>query len=243
MLLCFCKSHTDAGIGFQSFGQITPRSLVLIASGAKTLTANVLLVNLPQLLLSFLYVGISGIMSSMLSAYELAQYSLYRKALRVSQPSGSQRSTYYLSIPFRYAIPITGLMALLHWTTSESIFLVSIVNYYANGTPHPGSHAPRTGCGWSPAALLMSLIIGGLIILGLLGLGFLKYPRGMPLLSTCSLAISAACHRSGLEGPEIATMPLMYGEIEDSTDCGARRAGFSARPVKSLKVGAAYAND
>lgn len=63
-------------------------------------------------------------------AHEWSQYAVQRKGLRVSaQPRGAQRSTYFLSLPYRNAIPFIILSTLMHWLMSESLFLVMIEAY------------------------------------------------------------------------------------------------------------------
>src|SRR6266516_3151171 len=57
---------------------------------------------------------------------EWNDFAYRRKPLRVTAPLGEQRSKYYLTMPYRYAIPVIILSGTLHWLISESFFLVRI---------------------------------------------------------------------------------------------------------------------
>jgi hypothetical protein len=57
-----------------------------------------------------------------------------RKTLRVSAPVGIQRSSYFVSMPLRYGIPLIVTMSLLHWLISQSLFVVATVSYESDGT-------------------------------------------------------------------------------------------------------------
>jgi hypothetical protein len=84
------------------FGTVTARSVVGVAPTG--LIPTTLFANLPQGILSFLYLTYNGLFSCMLGAYEWNRFAQFRKSLRVTAPEGSQRSTYYLQLPYTYAI-------------------------------------------------------------------------------------------------------------------------------------------
>lgn len=52
-----------------------------------------------------------------------------KKPLRVSAPRGIQRSTYFISMPWRYGVPLISSISVLHWLISQSIFTIGIVYY------------------------------------------------------------------------------------------------------------------
>jgi hypothetical protein len=56
-----------------------------------------------------------------------------RKTLRVSAPVGIQRSSYFVSMPLRYGIPLIATMSLLHWLVSQSLFVVATISYGGDG--------------------------------------------------------------------------------------------------------------
>jgi len=70
----------------------------------------------------------------MLVAEEWNGYASERKTLRVSHPEGIQRSSYFISMPFKYGIVLIGLITTLHWLISQSIFLVSTTALWPSNT-------------------------------------------------------------------------------------------------------------
>merc|ERR1711981_143363 len=107
------------------FGQATEHTLITFAGirrrkiRASGTLSNVLIANAGQTVLSFLYFSCNGLLTSMLLAHEWSGYALTRKGLRVSgRPQGDQRSTYFLQLPFRYAIPLVLFGTILHWLAS-----------------------------------------------------------------------------------------------------------------------------
>ncbi|KAF2175728.1 hypothetical protein K469DRAFT_743214 [Zopfia rhizophila CBS 207.26] len=115
------------------YGAVDPRAI--IDWPIRDTVSNVLLANLAQPILSFLYFSYNGLFTCMLLGYEWSQYAHRRKGLRVSRaPSGEQRSTYFLQLPYRFALPLMVLSGVLHWLVSQSIFLVSIDLYDFQGS-------------------------------------------------------------------------------------------------------------
>ena len=84
------------------------------------------------------------------------------------------------------------LSGLLHWLVSESIFLVSI-NVLTPGVQIT-LHQVLMTCGFSPAAMLLVIIAGIFMVVTIVAFGALRLGPGIPLASSCSLAIAAACH-------------------------------------------------
>ena len=100
-----------------------------IASGSfdsKTILLNAWLANTPQILLSFSYFAINRLCTSMCFAREWNSYGTPRKGLRTTNPTGQQRSTYFLQLPYRWSIPLTVTSGFLHWLLSQSLFLVRL---------------------------------------------------------------------------------------------------------------------
>lgn len=141
----------------------------------------------------------------MLLEKEWASLARHRKPLRVSQPQGEQRSTYYLQLPYRYAVPMVAVMTTLHWLVSQSLFVVRIKFLdQANGT--------ETGLGYSCIAIVLSVLLGVLMLLVCVGTGFRRFNGDMPLARCSSFAISAACHRPD-DDVDADTLPVMWGEV------------------------------
>ncbi|KAL4892739.1 hypothetical protein BDV59DRAFT_179659 [Aspergillus ambiguus] len=190
-----------------------------------TLLGNVLVANIPQVIISISYYYYNAVLTAMLMASEYDGYAVAgtcakanlekrrfapKKGLRVSgKLHGTQRSTYFLSLPYRYSLPLMGTYAVLHWLVSQSIFYVKVTMYDTSENRVPS--ADVDACGWSPMALILSIAIGSLMILALVALGLRKFRSCIPLFGSCSAAISAACHPQG--DSDAAAKAIIWGEI------------------------------
>lgn len=163
--------------------------------------SSVLVANSPQLALSFLYFAVNTVLTSMSSANEWSHFSVkfaekhQPKLLRTSNPVGQQRATHFLQLPFRFAIPLVAVAILLHWLISQSIFLVVVASYNADGSL--SSPFRIATCGFSPISMIFVMIGGIVMLLCLLGISMIKLDGTVPIVSSCSAAISAACHLRG----------------------------------------------
>lgn len=107
------------------FGAVDPRTIM--AMGVDRAFENTLIANSPQIMASFIYFLYNSVFTNMLLGHEWATYSYKRKGLRVTtEGQGSQRSSYFLSLPYRWAIPLMATSSLMHWVVSQSIFFVII---------------------------------------------------------------------------------------------------------------------
>ena len=217
------------------FGAIDTTALIHVP--ISTIESNVFLANCPQLILSLLYFAYNSLWTCMLLVEEWAGYFKERKPLRVTSPTGQQRSTYRLQLPYRYGIPLMVISAVLHWLVSQSIFLV-VFDYYSNeGSSDPSLGQEIIRCGFSPLAILMIVIVGFLILLVAITTGFSRYPEvGMPLAGSCSLAISAACHPPPNDDRP-SEKPVMWGALKEGvadTDIGEEHSLF--RPLDSQQA-------
>ena len=199
----------------------------------------VIIVNVPQLLLSFVYLYYNSTLTSILLSQEWTNYAHHRKSLRVTDPTGEQRSTYFLSLPYRFSIPLLIASAFLHWSLSQSIFFAQVNFTDFTGLPDP-DHSILTA-GFSPIGLLILVPIGAIMFIALILLGFRHYESGIPLALSDSRAISAACHAMAQIGEEErpSLKRLQYGVV---ADLGQRRyrIGFSSGPVQPLVEGEYY---
>ena len=105
------------------------------------------------MIISLLYITFNALFSCMLVNDEWGGYHKTRKTLRVSFPEGIQRSSYSISMPFRYGIPLTISMALLHWTVSQSVFVVRVISHFSDGSLDVGSTI--TAAGYSPLGIMI----------------------------------------------------------------------------------------
>ncbi|KAI9375881.1 hypothetical protein BJX61DRAFT_539336 [Aspergillus egyptiacus] len=205
------ENLSSASIWDYDIGEVSTATLItgLGRDQRTNIIALMLLANTPQLLVSFNYFMYNALLTSMLLAAECDGYSKERKPLRVSWPQGAQRSTYYLSLPYRYSIPLLAASAFLHWLVSQSLFFVEIIPYDIQGAPV--DHHKMMTCGYSPQAIIYAMILGGVLIAAALILGSRRFKSSIPLMLHCSAAISAACHPC-TEGNH-ALMPVQWGEI------------------------------
>jgi hypothetical protein len=94
---------------------------------------NAWIANAPQVLLPFCYVGLNNICTFMAAVEEWNHLASTRKGLRVSRPMAEQRSTYFLQLPYQWALPLIIMSGMLHWLLSQSFFLVVVFSYGAFG--------------------------------------------------------------------------------------------------------------
>lgn len=189
---------------------VSPYQLSLTTNGS--VLHSLLLINLPQLIVTLVVLYYNHLITLILVGAEAAQFAVKRAGLRVSSPrqDTAQRSTYWLQLPFRYVIPLLTLTSFMHWALGRSIFLIHFQVYGPLGTVIPES--ARTTAGYSAVGILITLVIGAVLILALMVLGLKRLPEGAPVLESSSLAISAACHAP--EGDEkAAEKEVMYGVV------------------------------
>lgn len=169
----------------------------------------ILLANLPQVIVSFLYFTYNGLFTCMLVAKEWNNFAHKRKPLRVAYPVEKQRSTFWLQLPYTYSIPLLIMSSVLHWLVSQSIFFVRIEVVE--------SKEVITSCGYSPIAIITVIPVGVILLLAIFLTGFRRYEKGIPLVGSSSAALSAACHPPE-EDVDASLLPVMWGEVntEDS---------------------------
>jgi len=92
-----------------------------------------------------IYVLYNTLLSTMLVNREWHQYWEKTSSLRVSFPKGIQRSTYFLSVPWRYGIPAMIMMSVLHWTLSQSVFVMPFQFYNEGGNLEPSWNDVNVG--------------------------------------------------------------------------------------------------
>lgn len=184
----------------------------------ENITKNILVSNLPQLILSLTYFLYNGTWTCMLTMAEWTSYAFSvlseAKGLRVSRPKGAQRSTLYLQLPYLYSVPLLAASSLLHWFLSRSVFITRI---NSNGlSRYNVSDDPDklvNGVGWSPVPLICTLVLAFAMMLALWLSGFRRYSADMPLAATNSLSISAACHRRAGEVEDIVVQKVVFGDV------------------------------
>jgi hypothetical protein len=213
----------------------------------------VLLANTPQVVVSFLYLSYNGLFTAMLANRELSNYVQKRAALLVTVPSPTQRSTYFLSLPYMYILPLIIARILLRWLISQSLFVAKITVYKNRvlETPDDGynpEQIPMTDLGYSDSALIATIAWGCVLVaVCLLVAGFCTYPKGMSLGGVSSATISAACHVKYTDGEEVKALdeivdrPLQWGVMVEGTDDEAGHCCFSDKEVEKPIEGCLYA--
>ena len=223
-----------------SLGKVTSKSLLYLPRQALIFTT--LLANSPQIVLSWFYVTLNGVMTSMLLADELNGYAHQRKTLRVTSPTGKQRSTYRLQIPYVYGVPLLMTFGLLHWLVSQSFFLARVTVYDSNGSVDVSKSTST--CGYSLVAMFFVLVASIIVIWFMLMTGFRTFKPGVPPMGSCSAAISAACHPPE-DDKDASKLPVKWGVVGHKTvDMSGEVVGhctFTSFKVKAPKKGMLYA--
>ena len=113
--------------GFQVSGALLVTDDVWLPENPPSeILLKILMANGFQLVLSFFYLFYNNILTRQLVADKWSRFlqPTGEKALRVSWPVGMQRSSYMLSLPLSYSIPLMIAMMAPHSLISQSIFLV-----------------------------------------------------------------------------------------------------------------------
>ena len=177
----------------------------------------------------------NGLFTCMLFAEEWNAHASQRKFLRVTSPKERQRSTYRLQLPYRYGIPLLIASSTLQWFVSQSVLLarVNVINSQNLEV------AELSTCGYSPMAIISGIILGSIVVLVGISNGFRRVSVGMPLASSCSAAISAACHPPKTD-VNASLKRVMWGVINGS-DESVGHCTFTSLEVEAPIAGRRYA--
>ncbi|KAJ5633546.1 hypothetical protein N7528_001388 [Penicillium herquei] len=198
-----------SGIWSMGFGSANLKTLIT-RNLSHNMIALILLANVPQLILSIQYYLINSMLTCMLVAAEWDGYALHRKHLRVSNPRGEQRSTYYLSMPLRYSAPKLILFTLAHWMVSQSLFFVNVIGYDVHG--QEDRLTSTRGVCYSPLAILIVFLLLSACYIVCIALCRKRLKSYTPVVAHCSAAISASCHPPA-DDVDAALKPVMWGEV------------------------------
>lgn len=137
--------------------------------------------------------------------HEYNQLRIGAKTLRVSQPVGTQRETYFLQLPLRWAIPLDATGGILHWLLSQTIFLVRKDRRYPDGQWNkPGSIA---ACGVSGSAGFVFTVVLIIFHVVVIFIGTREFVERVSYAGSYTWAISAACH------PPVSGIGVLTEEI------------------------------
>ncbi|KAF4470042.1 hypothetical protein FALBO_3056 [Fusarium albosuccineum] len=204
--------------------------------------AAVIVANLPQMIFSVITFSLNSLITIVYAAREWDSFSRQRKTLRVSEPKGGQRSTYFLQLPYRISLPFSIATGVISWLLSNSIFPIIISQYSSSGELM--EDVQSTTCGFSPWPMVVAIAVGVVLVGGVCSFFFLNFVTIMPMVGTCSAAISAACHHDGGRD-EVSLQPVKWGAvfIEDAGE-GQDLVGhccLTSSLVKRPKPGRLYA--
>ncbi|KAF2094484.1 hypothetical protein NA57DRAFT_46583 [Rhizodiscina lignyota] len=186
----------------------------------KILLGNTLIANSPQLAVSFLYLFYNNILTREVVADEWIRFLRKdgKKPLRVSSPIGMQRSSYFLSLPWKYSGPLMGCSILLHWLISQSIFVVQSSSF---GPGADGGRLPvydGTGRGSSILGSILAITLAAGLVIALLVNSVLRHyvdiPPGFQLMGFNSSAIRTVCQRPK-DDSDAYLYPISLGIVRD----------------------------
>ncbi|KAJ5187701.1 hypothetical protein N7449_010695 [Penicillium cf. viridicatum] len=169
--------------------------------GDYSLITCVFLANIVQLLVSFLYLLYNNILTRQLVADQWVRFLRPdgKKPLRVSLPSGMQRSSYILSLPLTYSITLMIIMIVLHWLVSQSLFVVQTIGFDTAGELVHFSSFNGSAVGYSPLGIVLATACGVIMILGLLINSLVRrhenVPAEFPTWGSSSAHIEVMCQR------------------------------------------------
>lgn len=183
--------------------------------------------NIFQVVISGLHLLYNNLLTALFVTEEWNSYLTHRRPLRLSCPRGIQRSSYFLSLPWRYSLPLMVVSFILHWLVSQSVLLIQTVGYKSPDFDRDPSWDASV-VGYSSIGIVLSLLLGTVMVTTLVAIRiFKKYNLRkmeentdspgytMPLASTCSAAISVACHAHP-EDEDAHLLPVRWGYVKDA---------------------------
>lgn len=222
---------------------------------------HILIASAPQLAVSAIYIAMNYQITVMVQLRDWTRLTLHRQPLRVSDPvpGSAQVSTYWLTLPYRYSIPLFGSSVLLGWLASQALFYYRLVfrdndgslfqEHYAYYEPilidtSPNPLGVYQGLGWSGMGVLLLMITGVCVFILSLAFGLQRCAPGLPLGPTISLVIAAACHPPEND-TDAATKLVQWGEVQSDNNGDerdpVRHCTITSRKVRSPKIGRRYA--
>lgn len=195
------------------------------------------LANLPQAILSVFHFLINRLCTSVCFAREWNSYATNRKGLRVTSPIGDQRSTYFLQLPLRWAVPFALMSGILHWLLSQSLFLVRQEIRTRDDKLRPES---TCACGYS----VLSLLVFTVAFFGMIATIGVLLTRNIdvqfPPAHHCSLVTSAACDPPP-DDVHCHIKPVQWWVVCKGTKDTMGHCKFSSYEVTKPEVGCLYA--
>ena len=123
---------------------------------------------------------------------------------------------------------------------SQSLFL-ALVDVYSNVGEFVSSDSIST-VGYSPIAIFSATVIGSIAVIAGIVNGFRTFTGDIPLVGSCSAAISAACHRVP-EEPMASLMAVQWGCVDANNGSEVMHCTVSSMDVTAPVPGLVYAGD
>ncbi|KAK3400464.1 hypothetical protein B0T20DRAFT_451271 [Sordaria brevicollis] len=147
----------------------------------------VLLANTPQVFLSVTYLFFNNILTTMVVEQEWHSFlnasaatdkwksddEEAKRTLRTSQPRGLQRETFFLGLPYRYALPFVVTSTVMHWLVSRSLFF-SQVDFYDIDRKRNENNPPTSTLRYSDRAAVWVIMLGTISWGTILGLAMFR---------------------------------------------------------------------
>ncbi|KAF2846144.1 hypothetical protein T440DRAFT_542799 [Plenodomus tracheiphilus IPT5] len=191
-LLCLCAANLAfpvCSMGLSAWGTSSQSTM----STNNSILFNAWIVNLPQVILSFCYLGLNNICTFLASVEVWNNLALSRKGLRVTKPMAEQRSTYFLQLPFRWSVPLIVTSGVLHWLLSQTFFQMR-VDVFERDSDTRNADKSKSVAGYSSLSLLVFFIVALALVVAVGWVAQQYVQQRLPMAASCSLDISAACH-------------------------------------------------
>jgi hypothetical protein len=204
---------------------------------------SVFLANVGHAVFGVLYIIYNNVFYAMTFSWEWARYAHHRKGLRVSEsPRGDQRAVYFFLMPLKLAIPVMLFSAGIHTMISNTLFIVDVETYGWDTVANTFIRTIEwdfTTTGFSPLGNALLIVAGALMISYLLCCAASELKSTMPVTSTCSAAISAACHPDEFEPDDFYLRKCTWGVT--SVQNGVGHCTFSCLDVEKPNEHTPYA--
>jgi hypothetical protein len=181
----------------------------------------------------------------MVAMHEYTDSYFKRRSLRFSFPTGMQRSTYWLQLPYRYGIPLLVASGPLHWIVSESVLLVRFPSSIGTVILSPickwstPSSSILTLLGYSPKGLMAAIVLGGVMAAILIATGMRQFKSGMLIVRSISWSIATACHHPYGDA-DAAHKRVMWGAISHQDGEPKGHCCFTSFPVAVPTISQQY---
>lgn len=179
----------------------------------RPLLANLLSIGSINLAVSVTYLFYNHLWSRMLVAAEINKLAKAPTYLRVTLPIQGAQNTYYLAIKPHYSAIFLVALIFCHFLTTQAFNVVAIYTYDVLG--HYSHQRITYGISASSAMLALAL---GFVMLCVLAFALeRRLDASMPVLGSCSMAISAAC---GGDDVVMSLRKVRYGKSESTGRMG-----------------------